>query len=108
MLIINIKRENLEEAILGNHDLYNELSLIADKLRVIYTALGWTHMTKEFNDSDETVEYLTQHVLEALNTVEEGQEEPPTDTTWGTAGLLLNGYWDEEGMLNLDYSFSLI
>jgi len=108
MLLVNIKRENLEEAILGNHDLYNQFSLIADKLRTIYTCLGWTHMIKEFNQVDDIVENLTNNVLEGLNTCENGKEEPLDKVSCSSAGLRVTGYWDEEGMLNLDYNFILI
>ncbi len=92
-------REDLEEIIQGNHDLYNMFSLIGDKLRVIYVALGWTHMTKDFFRADEVVEEMTQHVLEALLSDEE-------DVSWGTAGLNVRGYWEEDNLM-LDYSFNL-
>lgn len=93
------KREDLEELIQGNHELYNIFSLVADKLRVIWTALGWTHMTKEFSEADDTVEMLTQHVLEGLLSEKE-------ESQCATAGLIVNGYWDDENLM-LDYSFSL-
>lgn len=102
----NIKREDLEGAILGDHELYTSMSLIADKLRVIYTALGWTHMTMEFSKADDTVDMLTQHVLEALNTVEEGKEEPTEEVSCSTAGLEVHGWWDEDTLV-LDYRFVL-
>lgn len=106
-MLTNIKRENLEEVILGNHELYNVFSLIGDKLRVIYTALGWTHMTKNFSEADNVVEELTNNVIERLNTLEDREQEPPQETSFATAGLEVSGYWDEEGCLNLDYSFNL-
>ncbi len=99
-MITTIKRENLEEAIQGNHDLYNQFSLIGDKLRVIYVALGWTHMTQEFSKADDVVEELTQHVLESLLSEKE-------DAQFGTAGLTVLGYWDDEELLNLEYTFNL-
>lgn len=99
-MITQITRENLEEAILGEHGIYNELSLIADKLRTIYTALGWTHMTQDFSSSDELVDELTQDVLEAMLSDKE-------DVMYGTAGLIVRGRWEDE-YLELDYSFDII
>ncbi len=95
----NITRLTLEKAILEEHDLHNMFSLVADKLRVIWTALGWTHMTEQFGKADEIVENLTQNVLEGLMSEEE-------EISWGTAGLTVRGYWDEENLM-LDYSFNL-
>lgn len=99
-MLTSYKKGDLKNLIEGNHDLYNTYSLIADKLRTIYTALGWTHMTKEFSEADDTVEYLTKGVLESLN-------EDPQQTYHMTAGLKVCGYFDEEDMLNLDYQFYL-
>ena len=101
-MITRLKKEDLKEAMEGNHELYNELSLVADKLRTIYVALGWTHMTAEFSEADDTVEYLTKGVLESIYN---GQER----SSHATAGLCVEAYW-EEGLdtLSLDYSFKLI
>lgn len=95
----NIKREDLEEVIQGNHELYNVFSLVGDKLRVIYTALGWTHMTKEFSQADDIVEELSQYVFEALLSEKE-------EAQCGTAGLIVRGYWDDENLM-LEFSFNL-
>ena len=95
----NVKREDLEEVILGNHDLYNVFSLVGDKLRVIWVALGWTHMTAEFGRADSLVEEMTQNVLEGLNSEKE-------EFMCGSAGLNVQGYWDEDNLV-LDYSFML-
>lgn len=86
----------------SNHDLYNTFSLIADKLRAIYAALGWTHMTSDFSGADDVVEELTNNVLESLQKNKKGSPQ------YSTAGLQVSGYFDEEDMLNLDYSFYLI
>lgn len=99
-MLTQYKNKDIKDLVEGNHSLYNEFSLIGDKLRTIYIALGWTHMTKEFSKADDTVEQLTNGVLESLL---EGKE-----TTHSTAGLEVCGWFDEEGMLNLDYSFKLI
>ena len=100
-MITTIKKEDLVEAINGNHDLYNVYSLLGDKLRVLYTALGWTHMVKEFEDADRIIEELTYGVFGAL---QDGEE----NVVHATAGLEVSGYFDEEGMLNLEYSFNLV
>lgn len=99
-MLLQYKKVDLKNLIAGNHDLYNTYSLIGDKLRTIYTALGWTHMTADFGKSDSVIEELTMGVLERL--LENGEQ-----TYSATAGLKVEGYFDEEGMLNLDYSFYL-
>lgn len=98
-MLLQYKKGDLKNLIAGNHDLYNTYSLIGDKLRTIYTALGWTHMTGDFGKSDEVVEQLTIGVLESLI---KGDHN-----THATAGLQVEGYFDEEDYLNLDYSFKL-
>jgi len=81
---------------------YNVTNLIADKLKVIYTTLGWTHMTGEFCKADELVEELTTDVLERL--IVKGKDG---EVSLSTAGLYIAGWFDSEGMLNLDYHFVL-
>ncbi len=98
-MITNYKKKDLGDLIEGNHDLYNTFGLIADKLRTIYVALGWTHMSN-FSKADDIIEGITKMVLEGLQTTKESE--------CGTAGLFVFGYFDEEGMLNLDYNFRLI
>lgn len=99
-MLTNYKKKDLGNLIAGNHELYNTYSLIADKLRTIYVALGWTHMTEDFGAADTTVEELTIGVLEAL------QKE--NSSLNATTGLEVCGYFDEADMLNLDYNFRLI
>lgn len=101
-MLTNYKKGDIKDLIAGNHELYNTFSLIGDKLRTIYVALGWTHMTGDFGRADNIVEELTTGVLESLLKNTEGSPQH------GTAGLEVSGYFDEEGMLNLDYSFKLI
>ncbi len=100
-MLLQYKKKDLGDLVAGNHELYNLYSLIADKLRTIYVALGWTHMTGEFSGADNIIEELTKHVFEELDN---GAKE----TQCATAGLQVSGYFDEEDMLNLDYNFRLI
>lgn len=76
--------------------------MVADKLRSIYISLGWTHMTQEFGRTDDVVEELTTNVVESLI------KDPKGSPSYATAGLKVEGYIDEEGLLNLDYNFNLI
>ncbi len=94
-----IKREDLEEVILGNHELYNMFSLVGDKLRAIYGALGWDWMTRQPSRVDNLVEGLTQQVLEGLNSEEE-------EIVIGESALTVTGYWDDDNLV-LEYKFSL-
>ncbi len=99
-MLTNYKKGDIKNLIEGSHDLYNTYSLIADKLRTIYVALGWTHMTGEFSKADDTVEHLTISVVEGLKN--------KNTYMCATAGLQVDGYFDDEDMLNLDYNFTLI
>lgn len=100
-MLTSYKKEDLGDLIDGNHELYNELSLIGDKLRIIYLSLGWTHMLGDFSKADDNVEYLTNSVLAELS---KGADTP----SHSTAGLSVTGYFDEEEYLNLDYNFVII
>ncbi len=98
-MLLNYKKKDLKDLVEGNHDLYNTNNLIGDKLRTVYVALGWVHMTDEFQKADRVVEEMTQNVLEGLVS--------SNSYISATAGLEVSGYFDEEGMLNLDYHFNL-
>lgn len=99
-MLTEYTKKDLKDLVEGNHNLYNTYSLIGDKLRTIYVALGWTHMTDNFSEADNIVEELS---IGVLNSLQDGKE-----VTHATAGLEVTGYFDDEGMLNLDYNFRLI
>lgn len=97
-MLTQYKREDLEEVIMGNHNLQNEFSLIADKLKVLYSIFGYNQTYMD--EADNVVELCSQNVLEDLLSEDEQAE-------FGQAGLLVRGWWIDD-FLMLDYSFKLI
>ena len=100
MILINYDKKDIKEILSGNHTLYNEMSLIADKLRAIYATFGWTHMLNEFSEADNTVETLTMDCLKLL-------DERGDRVTMSTAGLTVDASVDSEENISIDYSFNL-
>lgn len=99
-MITQYTKETLKNAIKDEDVLYPTTSLIADKLRAIYTLFGWVHMLKEFGTTQETVEELIMDCFQSMD--EDGKTH-----CLSTAGLMIEGYFDEEGYVNIDYYFSL-
>lgn len=99
-MITRYKKEDIQKMIDQEESLYQEWSLIADKLRAIYNLFGWTHMLKGLEDADNLVEELTLEVLDVLKNEKE-------EASVSSAGLEVTGYFDEDGMVNLDYKFNL-
>ena len=99
-MITKYKRENIGELI-NNEDFNQPYNfLIADKLRAVYVLFGWTHMTKDFSEVYDHVDNLTMSIYNKLNS---GEKESSTES----AGFKIEGWFDEEGYLNLDYYFDL-
>jgi len=99
-MLTNFKKEDINKILDKEVGFFNEMDLVADKLRTIYTTLGWTHMTTNFSRANETIEELTEHTLKRLLDLE--------DVRVSSAGLCIYGYFDSEGFINMDYSFVLI
>lgn len=99
-MITKYKKETLKKAISDEDVLYPTTSLIADKLRAIYTLFGWVHMLKEFSTTQETVEGLIMDVFMAM-------EKDGKTHTVSTAGIMIEGWLDEDGFVNLEYYFNL-
>lgn len=74
-------------------------SLVADKLRTIYTALGWSHMLGNFSQADDIVEELFSRCIVVL---EDGADE----VSASSGGVIVKMFFDE-GFLCVDYSFNL-
>ena len=101
-MITNYKREDIKDILDRKIGFYNEQSLIADKLRSIYVAQGWVHMTDSFFKTMSLIEDLTDGVLVVL------KENPEKDTsTLASAGVMVEAYFDEEDFLNITYYFIL-
>lgn len=101
-MITTFKREDLQKILDKEIGFFNEMSLVADKLRTIYTVLGWTHMTSNFDETSELVDRVTESCLSMLTTNKKG------DSTISSGGLCVNCWFDGEDYLNVDYSFVLI
>lgn len=99
-MVTNIKRSGLEKVIAEENFNYPYTSLIADKLRAIYSLFGWSHMLEDFSGAHDTIEELTMYVYKELA---KGAKESNVTT----AGLKIEGWFDEDDILNLDYYFSL-
>ena len=94
------KRETLDEAIETEDVLYPTTSLIADKLRAIYTLFGWVHMLETFGKTQETIEMLIIDVYKAM-------EKDGKTHSISTAGIMIEGWFDEDDFVNLEYYFNL-
>ena len=92
--------KDLEEALENEDYIYEYTSHIADKLRAIYTLFGWVHMLTSFEEAQNTIDQLLNYIYKGLI---EGKEEVQVQT----AGLMIEGWVDEDGFVNLDYYFSL-
>jgi hypothetical protein len=100
-MITEFKQKDLPELIEMEKWMSNEISLVADKLRTIYTTLGWTHMTDDFLKSDELVEKLT---MQGFLELSGGHEE----VRLSSAGLTVSMGIDLDGFIEIDYYFNLI
>lgn len=92
--------KELQEAIENEDFIIEYTTHIADKLRAIYTLFGWVHMLKEFETAQETIDNLMNHIYKELI---KGRPEIRVST----AGLMIEGWLDEDGLVNLDYYFDL-
>lgn len=99
-MLTKYKKETLKKAIKDEDVLYPTTSLIADKLRAIYTLFGWVHMLKDFSTTQNTVEELIMNVFVAM-------EKDGKSHSVSTAGFIVEGWFDEDGYVNLDYYFNL-
>ena len=100
-MITKFKEKDLKKLLTGE-EYDNSFSLIADKVRVIYVALGWTHMTDDFLIADENIELNLKYVYQALI------DNPESEPQISSAGVSIQGFFDEEGLLNLDFYFVLM
>jgi hypothetical protein len=99
-MITKYKKETLKEAINDEDVLYSTTSLIADKLRAIYTLFGWVHMLENFDMAQEVIEELIMNVFKAID--KDGKTHQNS-----TAGMMIEGWFDEDGFVNLEYYFNL-
>lgn len=98
-MITKFKVGDLKKA-LGEEDyLYEYTTHISDKLRAIYVLFGWVHMLESFDQTQNTIDQLLNHVYHGLIKEKEARVE--------TAGLMIDGWVDEDGFVNLDYYFNL-
>ena len=99
-MITKYKRETLKDAIEDEDVLYPTTSLIADKLRAIYTLFGWVHMLDKFETTQNTIEELIMDVFIAM-------DKSGETSSMSTAGVMVEGWFDEDGFVNLEYYFDL-
>lgn len=77
-------------------------------LRAIYTLFGWTHMTKDFSRTGETIENLVESTIASIK--KDGEE-----SSCATAGIKVTAWYEDEGefgdenlVLNIDLSFNIV
>lgn len=80
--------------------LYEETSHIADKLRSVWVLFGWIHMLKEFDQAQNLIDEL-------LNSVYDGLINGELHYSCSSAGLMIEGSIDEEGIVDINYYFNL-
>jgi predicted histidine transporter YuiF (NhaC family) len=102
-MITQFNRTDIPKILDKEIGFFNEQSLVASHMRVIYVAMGWTHMLTETYKIDELVEELTEWCLRALDDDKELLEH-----SVASGGLLVTAYIDSEGFINVDYSFRII
>lgn len=102
-MVTTFKREDLQKILDKEIGFYNEISLVCDKLRVIYNVLAWSHMTKDFFEVDTLVEGLTENCFKDLNDNPDKQ-----DASRSSAGVKVEAWIDGDGFVNVDYYFVLI
>jgi hypothetical protein len=100
-MITRFKRADINKLIEQEEWFYPEISLIADKFRVIYTTLGWTHMTQDFFGVDNSIENLLMSGLEYLRDSKDGESQIES------AGVMIQIYLDEEDYININFYFSM-
>lgn len=98
-MITKYFKKDLKQAIEDNDFNYPYSSLLANNLKAIYVLFGWSHMTEDFHRADELIDELTAGVFEGLLKKEE--------YSLASAGLKIEGWFDEDGLVNLDYYFCL-
>lgn len=102
-MLTPFKREDIPKILDKEIGFFNEQSLVASHMRVIYVTLGWTHMLTETFKIDELVDELTEWCLRALN-----DDESLLEHSVASGGLSVEAYIDGEGFINVDYSFIII
>lgn len=100
-MITQHKRKDLKKLIENEDYNYQYSSLIANNLKAIYTLFGWTHMLKDYHKADYLIDELTLYVYQSLS------KENAKEARVSSAGLTIEGWFDGEDYLNLDYYFNL-
>lgn len=97
MLITYKRAKVLKVKRVENINIYNEMSLVADKLRAIYTTFGWTHMLREYDQADELVHELSFKSLKSF-------QETKKDVSIASAGLRVDIHSEDDDVY-IGYSF---
>lgn len=101
-MITKFKRADIAKLLDGEETFAQELSLIADKVRVVWSALGYTNWTTSFEQADDCIEKLFMEVLEQL------RDDEFTGDCWANAQqqcVEMNAQFDEDGFVVLNYYF---
>lgn len=105
-MITDIKRKDVSKLIgneIGGTQLYYVLDQAADKIRAIYQMFGWVHMTKDMHQADDLILELLSGCAESL--VNHPKQK---DSRHSSAGVSVDLYEDEEGLMNIEVSFNII
>lgn len=104
-MITKFKKDDIAGLLSQEESFAQELSLIADKVRVVWCALGYTNWTTEFENADNCVEKLFASVLEQL------RDDNFEDDEYAVAEsqcLEVNAQFDEDGYIVVDYYFRVV
>lgn len=104
-VITKFKRADIAKLLSGEETFAQELSLIADKVRVVWSALGYTNWTTSFEQADDCVEKLFMEVLEQLRDYDRKDEDYACAES---QCLEVNAQFDEDGSIVVDYYFRIV
>lgn len=104
-MITRFTRRDITKLLSGEDTFAQELGLIADKVRVVWAALGYTNWTSTFEQADDCVEKLFMEVLEQLRDYDRKDEDYACAES---QCLELNAQFDEDGFIVVDYFFRIV
>lgn len=102
-----LTRKDVKNKLFDISDYWQELALAGDKLRTIYTTLGWVHMTNDFLKPQTVIEELVEGCMEDM-------ERGSNSSSHATAGVKVATSYEsfseslDEDLLVIDVSFEIV
>ncbi len=105
-MITKLKRKDVGKLVGDNiysSEIYYALDQAADKLRAIYVLFGWSHMTGEMSQADDTIMSLVSYCATSLI------DNPKSHSSkCSTAGCSVEMAEDEYGFIEIGIDFKII